>query len=138
MHTLERTGGFRERTPAATMPVPAYVDCLDPARQDLLVYWLERAGIEVHEGLPPQRRADESGARSPDVLLTDRFGPGLAGEIVIGELKESHPGIVVVVLGCGDAGELAQLSLARVAGADATLATPFDRDAVLRFFAPLS
>ncbi len=103
------------------------VDCTDPARQDLVAYWVRRAGYDVCEGIAA---ADSSG-QAAGILVTDRFGPGLADEIVPGDVKMVRPGLRVVVIGSGTAGELAQLSLARVAGADATLATPLQRDDLL-------
>lgn len=139
MQTIESSAARRARAPAATTgpaapaatgTAIAYVDCIDPARQDLLLHWLERAGVEVRQG-QPLARGDDAAETGREVLLTDRFGPGLAGEVVIAAVKEGRPGLRVVVLGCGKGDEATQLSLARVAGADATLASPMERDAVL-------
>ncbi len=110
-------------------PRRVYVDCIDAARQDLIAYWARAAGCEVVEGVPAQAADRASGP--PEIFLTDRFGPGLPGEIPPAEIKAARPTLRVIVLGSGDAGELAQLSLARVAGVDATLATPFRRDDLL-------
>jgi hypothetical protein len=106
-----------------------YVDCVDSARQDLIAYWARMAGWEVLEGAP--MHDDATAANVLEFFVTDRFGPGLEGEITPAELKSSRPAIRMIVLGSGDAREVAQLSLARVAGVDVTLATPFHRDDVL-------
>ena len=129
METLtHRTARASRPTPFSSSP-RVFVACSDAATQDVLVLWLERAGYRVSAGLP-DGSAEGMGDES-EVLFTDRFGPGLAGEVVIGDLKAAHPRLQVVVIGQPGAGQSAQLSLARVAGADATLPTPLDRLSVL-------
>jgi hypothetical protein len=74
---------------------------------------------------------DRAASDITEIFVTDRFGPGLQGEIPPAQLKATRPAMRMIVLGCGDTRELAQLSLARVAGVDATLATPLHRDDLL-------
>jgi DNA-binding NtrC family response regulator len=138
MQTLERDAQSVPHEATAVVRKIIYVDFTDPARQDLLQYWVKRAGYRVHEGSPMALPPDVGVPPGAELLLTDRFGPGLQGEATVCQLKTRRPGLRVIVCGCGTAAELAQLSLARVAGADATLATPFDRDHVLQLLGRLA
>jgi CheY-like chemotaxis protein len=116
--------------------VTVFVDCADPARQDVLVYWLTRGGYRVHDGPLPASPVPAIEQEDGSVLLTDRFGPGLDGGVTIFQRKAQRPGLRVVVIGSGDASELAQLSLARAAGADATVSARMDRDELFRLLSP--
>ncbi len=132
METLQRTAGRATRVAETDARGTVFVDCIDPARRDVLVYWLTQAGYRVHDSSATSVPPDEPHRGSADVLLTDRFGPGLPGEVTIFQLKDARPGLRVIVLGHGDAMEPARLSLARAAGADATLPAPLDRGRVLQ------
>jgi AmiR/NasT family two-component response regulator len=131
METLQRSAARATRIAGADARGTVFVDCIDPARRDVLVYWLTQAGYRVHESSATCFPSDERERNGADVLLTDRFGPGLPGEATIFQLKEARPGLRVIVLGHGDPMEEARLSLARAAGADATLPAPLDRGRVL-------
>ncbi len=95
------------------------------------MYWLTHAGYDVANALTDAHAPHDPVPDGVDVFITDRFGPGLEGEVVIADLKARQPGVRVIIIGCGGAREPAQLSLARVAGADATLSSPFEREHVL-------
>lgn len=107
----------------------AFVDCEDEVRQDVLSYWLTRAGLRVRTGL----EALAANGRHPaaDILFTDRFGPRFHGHATIHQLKAERPHLRVVIVGDGDATQAAQLSLANAAGADAVLPEPLHRQQVL-------
>ena len=109
--------------------VVAFVDCADEVRQDVLSYWLMRAGCRVRAGLGVS--ATGSRRSETDVLFTDRFGPRFHGHATIYQLKEKWPHLRVVIVGDGDATQSAQLSLANAAGADAVLPEPLHRQQVL-------
>jgi DNA-binding NarL/FixJ family response regulator len=116
--------------------VTAFVACADRARHDLVAYWLANAGLPVSDAeLPDPRSLDPERAESI-VVVTDRFGGGIPGEEAILALKERWPSARVIVLGRGGRQEMAQLSLARVAGMDATLASPLDRERLLALVLP--
>jgi len=136
MQTLQRTK--QPEFPAAARPARAtvFVDCADPARQDVLVYWLMRGGYRVHDGPLPPSPVPAIEHEDGSVLLTDRFGPGLDGGVTIFQHKAQRPGLRVVVIGSGDGSEQAQLSLARAAGADATVSARMDRDTLFRLLRP--
>ena len=131
METMEHGALLARRTSAPECRGTVFVDCIDAGRRDVLVYWLMQAGYRVHESSTTNFPSDGGDAAGADVLLTDRFGPGLPGEATIFQLKEARPGLRVIVLGHGDARDTAQLSLALAAGADATLPAPLDRKRVL-------
>lgn len=126
-------------TPAETKPrrtrrracLAVFVDCADPGRRDLLRYWLTQSGYDVHDVARLSRRIVDDEAVTP-ILLTDRFGPEHLGAPTVAQLKEARPGLRVIVVGHGRAFEDEELSLARAAGADATLSAPPDRDALLQ------
>lgn len=131
METLEHGALLARRTTSPEFAGTVFVDCIDAGRRDMLVYWLMLAGYRVHESRATHFPSNGGAAKGADVLLTDRFGPGLPGEATIFQLKEARPGLRVIVLGHGDARDAAQLSLALAAGADATLPAPLDRERVL-------
>lgn len=132
MQTLQRTKQSTARVDAGPPCAKIFVDCVDAARQDVLVYWLRSGGYPVHDGPLPQFTGMESDVDTTNVLLTDRFGPGLCSGMTISQRKEQWPGLRVIVIGAGDDSERAQLSLARAAGADATLSARLDRDALFQ------
>lgn len=131
MHTIVRTECRPPRAVARPQRVLALIDCADRATQDLLACWLTKSGLRVREGGLSAAPASALCTVGKTVLLTDRFGPGSGADGTILELKERHPGLRIVVIGCGAGGQTAQLSLARAAGADATLPAPVDRERVL-------
>lgn len=130
MQTLQPIGHSAALLADPPQRATVFVDCADPARQDVFFYWLERSGYHVHDGPPPAQDGSLDDDRA-GVLLTDRFGPGLDSGVTILQRKEQRPGLHVIVVGCGDASEPAQLSLARAAGADATLSARVDREALV-------
>ncbi len=132
METLQRTKQTVARADAYPARTEVFVDCADAARQDVLVYWLQRGGFRVHDGPLPELADPERDDGAVSVLLTDRFGPGLDCGVTILQRKEQRPGLRVVVIGSGDESERAQLSLARAAGADVTLSARMDRDALFK------
>lgn len=136
MQTLQRTKPTADTVAASPARVTVFVDCADSARQDLLVYWLERAGYRVHDGPLPASADPAIDGEQADVLLTDRFGPGHDSGVTIFQHKEQRPGLRVIVIGSGDGDEEAQLSLARAAGADATMPARVDRGALFQVLSP--
>lgn len=134
MHTIVRTERRAQRTSARPQHPLALIDCADRANQDLLACWLTNSGLRIRQGPASATSASAFGIAESAVLLTDRFGPGSGAEATILELKERHPGLRVVVIGNGDRTQTAQLSLARAAGADATLPAPINRERVLELF----
>jgi hypothetical protein len=130
MESLQHAKRTTARVDVHPARATVFVDCADAARQDVLVYWLQRGGYQVHDGPVPSSPQDDGAAAAPGVLLTDRFGPGLDREITIFQHKAQRAGLRVIIIGSGDESERAQLSLARAAGADATLSARVDRDAL--------
>lgn len=125
MHNVATPVRSKPRAAAAPAPATVFVDCIDAPHRDLIVYWLIEAGYHVRKGAPADRDAGR-------VLITDRFGVGRANGTTIQQLKERRPDLRVIVVGAGGADEPAQLSLARAAGADATLSANLDCESVMR------
>ena len=132
MQTLQRTKPSAIPLAVRQTRATVFVDCADPARQDVLVYWLARGGYRVHDGPLPPSPDPAIDREAGGVLLTDRFGPGLDGGVTIFQRKAQRPGLRVVIIGSGDGSESAQLSLAREAGADAKLCARMDRDTLFQ------
>jgi hypothetical protein len=132
METLQRTRLAFARVEARPTGIKVFVDCADAARQDVLVYWLQRGGYWVHDGPLPESTDAIGDAKGVSVLLTDRFGPGLGDGTTIFQRKTQWPGLRMIVIGNGDQSEPAQLSLARAAGADVTLSARVDREALFQ------
>jgi CheY-like chemotaxis protein len=131
MHTTQATASVRPGRASRVARTTVFVDCVDSVRRDLLTYWLNQGGYDVQDvSLIAIRSGKRQSAGA--ILLTDRFGPEHLGAPTVSQLKESRPGLRVVVLGHGHAFEDEELSLARAAGADATLAAPPDRDRLLQ------
>lgn len=130
MDTISTVAPARPRRASRRARLAVFVDCADPARRDLLTYWLSQGGYDVQDvSLLPRHSGDE---RMAPILLTDRFGPEHLGAPTVTQRKEARPGLRVVVVGDGRAFEDEELSLARAAGADATLPAPPDRDRLLQ------
>lgn len=132
MHTVRNRERDSLPSKAASAAAPAViVDCIDCTAQDLLTLWLTQAGYPL--GATGTQGPRGHGVREPDaaVLITDRFGPGRDGGVTIPELRARKPNLRIVVVGCGDWSQSAQLSLARVVGAHATLPAPLKREQVL-------
>ena len=94
---------------------------------------LERAGYDVatasdgNEALELQRESPR------DVLITDIFMPDADGLETIDRFKREFPAVKILAMsaGGGRMKSLRYLSLAGVAGADATLAKPFESAVLL-------
>jgi hypothetical protein len=136
MQNLQRTKLSDVPATARQSRATVFVDCADPARQDVLVYWLERGGYRVHDGPMPPSPDPVTDGEAGGVLLTDRFGPGLDSGVTIFQRKAQRTGLRVIVIGSGDDFEQAQLSLARAAGADATISAHMDRSALFHLLSP--
>lgn len=69
---------------------------------------------------------------APDILITDLIMPDGDGIELLTAVKKDYPAVwVLAVSGRGRIGGLDLLKLARVVGADATLAKPFSADDLL-------
>ncbi|MEO8674037.1 MAG: hypothetical protein ABI569_00560 [Casimicrobiaceae bacterium] len=118
-------------SPANRERTTVYLDCVDSTMQDVLAYWLKHLGYRIQEGPAAESFAEPADKREESVLFTDRFGPAFSGEATVSQLKTMRPRLRVVIIGCGIGDQLAQLSLARAAGADATLPVPLTRERIL-------
>lgn len=95
---------------------------------------LERAGYEVELAQNGARALELQRSRPADVLITDIFMPEQDGLETIERFRREFPGVKIVAMSGG--GALAKgsfyLSTAEVAGADAVLRKPFERDGLLQ------
>jgi DNA-binding NtrC family response regulator len=136
MHNVATPVRTRSRATAAPVRTQVLVDCLDAPRRDLIVYWLLEAGHQVRKAAPAapgdalvdQREGQETGR----IVITDRFGPGRGAGATIQQMKQRRPELRVIVVGGGGSDEAAMLSLARAAGADATLPAAFACEELMR------
>jgi DNA-binding NtrC family response regulator len=131
MHTTSTIATTKPRRASRRARTAVFVDCADPARRDLLTYWLAQDGYDVQDASLLPQRSSGYGANGA-VLVTDRFGPEHLGAPTVAQLKEGRPGLRVVIVGHGRAFEDEELSLARAAGADGTLQAPPNRDQLLQ------
>ena len=94
---------------------------------------LERAGYDVATASDGNRALEIQREFACDVLITDVFMPDADGLETIDRFKREFPQVKIVAVsaGGGRMQNLRYLTLAGVAGADATLAKPFEPAALL-------
>jgi CheY-like chemotaxis protein len=94
---------------------------------------LERAGYEVELAPNGARALELQRARPSEVLITDIFMPETDGLETIARFRREHPGVRIIAMSGGGVhvrGET-YLATAGIAGADAVLRKPFDRQVLL-------
>ncbi|HEY6797072.1 MAG TPA: response regulator transcription factor [Kineosporiaceae bacterium] len=103
----------------------------DPNVADVVTAYLRQAGMEVDRAADGVTALTEAARTRPDLVVLDLMLPGLPGLEVCARVRESHPGLPVVMLtALGEASDrIAGLEL----GADDYLVKPFSpRELVLR------
>ena len=103
---------------------------------------LNRAGYEVEVASDGREGLEMLKANGADLVITDIIMPGQDGISVLYEIRESHPGMpVIVISGGGNIAPMeyepvaikttAYLASASEAGANLTLTKPFSREELL-------
>lgn len=113
------------------MPTVLIVDDEKPMR-DALRRMLDGAGLTVVEAADGRAALEVAAATAPDLVITDLIMPGQEGIGTIAQLKRRAPAVkVIAISGGGPAQVMDFLPIARRVGADASLAKPFRKAALL-------
>lgn len=104
----------------------------DEAIRTSLRKTLERAGHAVFGAMDGAAALRFLAANSVDVVITDLYMPDVDGIELIGRLRrEGTVGRIIAVTGGGQVAGQNLLNVAKVLGADITLAKPFTREQLL-------
>jgi two-component system cell cycle response regulator DivK len=114
-------------TPESTTPVVLLVDDSQDER-DMYTKQLEATGYRVHVAENGEDALQRVAAEVPDVVIMDLAMPVLDGWEATRRLKESHPGVPVIVLSGHTGGEEGRR--AKEAGSDVLLTKPFGPEAL--------
>src|SRR5438093_1186588 len=122
--------GFTDDTGAVTA-CRVYICDDSPEYRMLLRMVLADAGaIVVGEGADGDECIAGAAATDPSIVLLDLNMPGLSGLEALPRLRETLPGVKIVVLTTSKAAESEQAAMA--AGADAYVSKPIDATSVPR------
>jgi len=114
-------------TPESTTPVVLLVDDSRDER-DMYTQQLEATGYRVQIAENGEDALQRVAAEVPDVVIMDLAMPVLDGWEATRRLKESHPGVPVIVLSGHTGGEEGRR--AKEAGSDVLLTKPFGPEAL--------
>ena len=114
-------------TPESTTPVVLLVDDSQDER-DMYTKQLEATGYRVQVAENGEDALQRVAAEVPDVVIMDLAMPVLDGWEATRRLKESHPGVPVIVLSGHTGGEEGRR--AKEAGSDVLLTKPFGPEAL--------
>ena len=93
---------------------------------------LEAAGHEIHDEADGRPGEAAVGRRLPDLLITDIIMPDQEGVGLIMNLRQKYKDLkILAISGGGRLSHTDYLQMAKRLGANATLAKPFRRDALL-------
>jgi CheY-like chemotaxis protein len=114
-------------TPESTTPVVLLVDDSKDER-DMYTQQLEATGYRVQVAENGEDALQRVAAEVPDVVIMDLAMPVLDGWETTRRLKETHPGVPVIVLSGHTGGEEGRR--AKEAGSDVLLTKPFGPEAL--------
>jgi CheY-like chemotaxis protein len=114
-------------TPESTTPVVLLVDDSKDER-DMYTQQLEATGYRVQVAENGEDALQRVAAEVPDVVIMDLAMPVLDGWETTRRLKETHPGVQVIVLSGHTGGEEGRR--AKEAGSDVLLTKPFGPEAL--------
>lgn len=99
---------------------------------------LEGAGHEVLEAVSGLRIEETIDTRKPDLVLTDMLMPDRDGVETVLALRRRYPDLRIIAMsGGGPRGEL-DLGVARKLGVSATLAKPYEAEALVALVASVA
>ena len=101
----------------------------DASTRRVLARMMRHAGLDVEEAPGAATAMELIAARPPDAVLTDLRMPGLDGVELVQRLKESAPGLPVVVMTAS--GEITSAVRAMKAGAADYLTKPIELEELL-------
>ena len=99
---------------------------------------LQREGYDVTLAVNGREGLQKLESGGADLVITDVIMPGIDGVAIVGEIREMHPEMpIIVISGGGNVAPMnyepgaistsAYLASAKTAGADRTLTKPFER-----------
>lgn len=124
-------------------PKPAAPEVLviddDAILRELVSDWLEGAGYRVRSAKSCRAWLEQFlGVKSPSLIVTDMFMPGVCGAEAVAKLKKQHPGVALIaVSGHFGSGQGLSAEGAIAAGADRAFAKPVKRSEFLQAVAEL-
>lgn len=99
---------------------------------------LEGAGHEVLEAVSGLGIEETVDTRKPDLVLTDMLMPDRDGVETVLSLRRRYPGLRIIAMsGGGPRGDL-DLGVARKLGVSATLAKPYEPEALIKLIASVA
>jgi two-component system OmpR family response regulator len=110
----------------------------DPIMREALADWLQGAGYAVRTAADGSAGLAAVKLAPPALVVTDIHMPGTNGVMVLSELKQHHPQVVVIAIsGLFNSGHGMDAETALALGAARALAKPFKRAELLRAMAEL-
>ena len=124
--------------PKAADPEVLVIDD-DAILRELVTDWLEDAGYRVRSAKSCRAWLEQFfGVKSPELIVTDMFMPGVCGVEAVARLKKQHPGTALIaVSGHFGSGQGLSAEAAIAAGADRAFAKPVKRSEFLQAVAEL-
>ncbi len=108
-----------------------FIDDDEPLRKSLCGL-LTKSGFEVREADNGRTALNLLREQPVDLVITDMVMPEVEGVEIIQTLRRTHPTVKIIAMSGGDQGSAdCYLKMARLLGADAVLAKPFNSDELL-------